>query len=83
MYDAQACIAKAKKVAKISSETKSEIEAFEGKLEATAAEKQEEQAAAKQADADVDPEAASEDMDAGEAGNTQHCCMFDTAPITS
>lgn len=42
----QGCLAKAKKLPKLGSETKSDIEAFEAKLEAAAAEKQEEQATA-------------------------------------
>lgn len=46
---AQGCTAKAKKLPKLSPETKADIEAFEGKLEAAAAERREEQATAKAA----------------------------------
>ena len=45
----QGCIAKAKRLPKLSPETKADIEAFEGKLEAAAAEKQEELATAEAA----------------------------------
>ncbi len=45
----QGCTAKAKKLPKLSAETKADIEAFEGKLEAAAAERHEEQATAKAA----------------------------------
>lgn len=58
----QGCITKAKKLPKLSSETKADIEAFEGKLAATALDKQEEvatadaalQQAAGPADTDMD-----------------------------
>ena len=42
----QGCISKAKKLPKLSPETKADIEAFEAKLAATAVEKQEERATA-------------------------------------
>jgi len=56
---AQGCTAKAKKLPKLSPETKADIEAFEGKLEAAAAERREEQATAKAA---LQHSVASEDM---------------------
>lgn len=56
---AQGCTAKAKKLPKLSPETKADIEAFEGKLEAAAAERREEQATAKAA---LQHACASEDM---------------------
>ncbi len=43
----QGCTAKAKKLPKLSPESKADIEAFESKLEAAAAERREEQAIAK------------------------------------
>ncbi|KAL0043109.1 hypothetical protein WJX79_009421 [Trebouxia sp. C0005] len=55
----QGCTAKAKKLPKLSPETKADIEAFEGKLEAAAAERREEQATAKAA---LQHACASEDM---------------------
>lgn len=56
----QGCIAKAKKLPKLSPETKADIEAFEVKLAAIAAEKREEQATAEAA---LKPAAGPEDMD--------------------
>lgn len=56
---------------KIGSETKAEIEAFEAKLEATAAEKQEEQAASQAAARNANAEASeAEDMQDMETGRT-------------
>ena len=62
---AQGCTAKAKKLPKLSPETKADIEAFEDKLEAAAAERRKEQATAKAA---LQHSGASEDMviDTGE-----------------
>jgi len=62
---AQGCTAKAKKLPKLSPETKADIEAFEDKLEAAAAERREEQATTKAA---LQHSGASEDMviDTGE-----------------
>lgn len=56
----QGCTAKAKKLPKLSPETKADIEAFEGKLAAIAAEKREEQATAEAA---LRQAAGPEDMD--------------------
>lgn len=61
----QACVSKAKKVPKLSSETKAEIEAFEAKLDATAAEKREEQAVGQAAAVEVEDVNEPQDMQTG------------------
>ena len=80
----QGCIAKAKKLPKLSSETKADIEAFEGKLAATAAEKQEEQATAEAARKQV---AAPEEMDASDGemliSRGVHTSPFPPPPTTT
>lgn len=68
---------KAKKVPKISSETKAEMEAFEAKLEATAAEKREEQATVQAAAGASEEDAQQCDMDSGmicTTLNTEYAC---------
>lgn len=57
---AQGCLVKAKKLPKLSPETKADIEAFEAKLEAAAVERHEEQATAKAA---LQHSSGAEDMD--------------------
>ena len=59
----QGCIAKAKKLPKLSPETKADIEAFEGNLATIAVEKREEQATAAAA---LKQAAGAEDMDASD-----------------
>ena len=71
---AQGCTAKAKKLPKLSPETKADIEAFEGKLEAAAAERREEQATAMAA---LQHSGASDDMDT-DTGEPTAC----VAPMT-
>lgn len=76
---AQGCTAKAKKLPKLSPETKADIEAFEGKLEAAAAERREEQATAKAA---LQHSGASEDM-VTDTGEPTACAVNDlTAYMT-
>jgi len=75
----QGCTAKAKKLPKLSPETKADIEAFEGKLEAAAAERREEQATAKAA---LQHSGASEDM-VTDTGEPTACAVNDlTAYMT-
>lgn len=74
MVAAQGCLVKAKKLPKLSPETRADIEAFEAKLEAAAVERQEEQATAKAA---LQHSAGAEDMDTDtDAGTSAVPCAL-------